>query len=630
MVNKNKRIPFRKGMLFIFGIVLVASLFAISSAFVQHVSVTVLGGVNISQEAVSPSSCIVQSDKISLSSFVDFKDCDGIVWISLDNGGNITNYSISSHRDKTYYINFDSYSFAGSSTIGWQVFAKDCYNNTYSGSSESFYVNSATQVSTTPSVADGLNGWFVTRPSFSLTNPDAVNIYYRWDNQETNLYSGSFGMDGTPDNANETGGKLDLNYWADFGCGKNEVIRNQSYLVDLISPEFSNFKPAKNSKTNDVREISVYIGNSIGLLSSGLNRNSISMVFDGLLVSPTLVNSSGSDVTVKYSLLGLSEGNHTVYVNATDNAGRSAEVNWMFEFSNENFTVNMTSPVAGIYNKKSLEINISSSEKAKSIAYIDNDALKPIWKNLCTNCNGYGFASKKSLQFGDGEHNVTFRVTDLFGNFVDRKVLFEIDSVKPKINSVSPTRDFANGTFYIKFTELNPESLTMTYGNNVTGELVKIIDLSTCTFDSKANKTKVCKINADLSVYSEQKISYSLKLIDIAGSQAVTKNYTLNADFTTPRINSLNMTPAINASSGFISGRKATFTINITEPNFKRVTYIDMNDKKPKENLFCSSLKKGICSGSKSFTVGNHTVKFIVYDKAGNNQTSDSVLFKVK
>ena len=49
------------------------------------------------------------------------------------------------------------------------------------------------------------------------------------------------------------------------------------------------------------------------------------------------------------------------------------------------------------------------------VEYIDNSALKPTWKSLCTSLS-YGKYCYKKIYFQSGNHDITVRVSDDAGN----------------------------------------------------------------------------------------------------------------------------------------------------------------------------------------------------------------------
>ena len=61
------------------------------------------------------------------------------------------------------------------------------------------------------------------------------------------------------------------------------------------------------------------------------------------------------------------------------------------------------------------------------------------------------------------------------------------------------------------------------------------------------------------------------------------------------------------------------FEFDVTEKNFDEITYIDWNDRRPRERRLCSRLRDGRCEKKKSFRRGEHNLTIYIKDKAGNS-----------
>jgi hypothetical protein len=64
--------------------------------------------------------------------------------------------------------------------------------------------------------------------------------------------------------------------------------------------------------------------------------------------------------------------------------------------------------------------------------------------------------------------------------------------------------------------------------------------------------------------------------------------------------------------------KNAYFNISITEPNFRDISYIDKNARKPIWSKICTSLKNWICYKKVLFSKGSHSIDVQVSDQAGN------------
>ncbi len=276
-----------------------------------------------------------------------------------------------------------------------------------------------------------------------------------------------------------------------------------------------------------------------------------------------------------------------------------------------NGTIDLTPPVLTvnspvdnqIYNSRSVLFTLTTDEIA-SFFYKDNSDEGANWKKIASNVNSF----IKSINLKNGLNDISIKAVDTRGNEVIIAKKFRLDTLKPKISKINPTKGFANGKFDVWFTEANAKTLVLNYGNNVTGRKTSNIDLNSCTDLGKGKYT--CTTQISLNEYNGQNIDYSFRLTDIADSYVDSKLATLAVDISPPVIN--NPTSIIT-----VNGKYVYFNMNITELNFKAVSYQDNSDGKWKK--MCSSLKDGVCTKKVSFKTGNHILDIKVDDKAGNS-----------
>lgn len=266
-----------------------------------------------------------------------------------------------------------------------------------------------------------------------------------------------------------------------------------------------------------------------------------------------------------------------------------------------------------VYNSKIIPINLSADSQADYLKYIDNGDEIII---LCKNCNEYGFSKLRRKSFDEGFHNLII-ATVIEGKTFYEYTTFIVDTKNPKITKTSPQRVFSNGSFEVEFQEENPISLWLNYGNNQTGLKNQEVDLNKC----KEEKTgKKCSVNVSLNNYDLQEIEYWFNITDILGNYDNSRIRKLNVDISTPIINSFNYT---------INKNKVTFSLNITEPNFEEVVYIDNNKTKQRWKTLCIKLKNKICKQYSTFTIGNHNLTINILDEAGNIAEIKNIEFTI-
>jgi len=263
-------------------------------------------------------------------------------------------------------------------------------------------------------------------------------------------------------------------------------------------------------------------------------------------------------------------------------------------------------PIEGeVYNSRRILLDFDLDEEA-DVYYLDNINGRGRWTRVCSDCMDY----ERSRSFKEGFNDLTFKAIDPIGNTAYTDISFTIDSRKPKIRKTLPRKGFADGNFEVQFSEENPVSLVLNYGNYITGYREQVLDIDhDCYMD---RKRYYCDTNVALNDYDGQEIGYWFELEDIAGTKDESKSRDLEVDTTFPVLN--------NEDSFYeIDGRYVYFTFNITEKNFDEAEYIDWTDSRPRYRRLCSRLRDGICTKRRSFRNGHHTLDIQVVDEAGNS-----------
>lgn len=276
----------------------------------------------------------------------------------------------------------------------------------------------------------------------------------------------------------------------------------------------------------------------------------------------------------------------------------------------------ISSPVnEHIYSGSAVLFSLTTDELA-TIYYKDNSGSGNQWKKIATKITSFN----SLVKLKDGLNDLTIKAVDLKGNEAFINKTFRVDSQKPKILKINPAKGFATSYFEIWFTETNPKTLVLNYGNDLTGRKNANVNLNQCTGDAIKGKY-YCNISTTLNEYNGQNIDYSFRLTDIADSFVDSKTGLLNVDTAKPVFNNI-------GSIMTITKNKVDFNLSINEPNLLSVSYFDNSDSKAKWTKLCSSLKNGICEKKVTFAKGNHNVDLKVDDKSGNWATT-SVEFNI-
>jgi len=277
----------------------------------------------------------------------------------------------------------------------------------------------------------------------------------------------------------------------------------------------------------------------------------------------------------------------------------------------------VSSPVNGsIYEKRRIQLNITTNQEVDKIEYIDWNKRRPKWRRLCKDCDEYGNLRKRFKSFSEGSNDISIRAK-ANGIKEEINIKFLIDSKKPKITKTEPRSGFADGNFLAQIKEDNPTKLELIYGND-TNKINEDADLTLCYIEKRREK---CPINVNLSFFDNNEIKYYFILTDIVNRTKDSRVRKLDVDYSDPIVNSFNYS---------IKRRRVTFLFDITEANFDEINYKDDSSKNPRWRRLCSRLKKdGTCKKSKGFTRGNHTVHLEVLDDAGNRIELPVIKFEI-
>ena len=558
--------------------------------------------VEFGEKSVS-SSCIIKGENITLYANISHSDPVGVTF-SVDDNGVWQNFSgVFTLNGIGNYSSVVDTSSLNPGNHNWTVFVKDIANQTHQYGIENFYVNSLTDLEIFPDSPDGFNGWYVSEPTFVLSNPDAVNkIRYRWNGNFFN-YTWPFGLSGTPNMGNVTGGVHGLRYWSDITC-KLETEHIETYYFDFTNPRVINEFPEDNSVVfNSKPLIGAYIDEDYQS-NSGVNTSSTYILLDGVvLLDFDVVQVDSIDAIISFTpSSNLSEGKHNATVNTIDNSGRSAQFSWDFDvsYNDTDYDMIVHMPEDGIYDNRKINFNITTTKEVEEISYINRNDNKPRWEKLCSNCDEYGFNKKKTKRVREGENNLTFMAVDKFGDEREVNVLIFVDSKKPKISNTFPKKNsVVNGSFFsVKYIESDIKNVKLVFNPE--------INLSGCL----SGRNQECSTSVDLSLYDNQTIEYHFEISDSI-STTISKNVSVKVDTTSPVLTIL-----IPNETEY--GRKVPFNITISEE--VKLEYLDELEFKPTWRNLCRNCAEYgyLKEKEKSFKKGSHDLLIRAVDEAGN------------
>ncbi|MEK6800977.1 MAG: hypothetical protein AABY05_03515 [Nanoarchaeota archaeon] len=486
----------------------------------------------------------------------------------------------------------------------WRFSARDIKQDLTSGNFNNFYINHRTILDYNPANPDGLNGWYMAEPIFTLINPDTSDFIYKWNGEEYG-YTGPFGLEGAPNQGNVTGGILVLKYQSDL-C--SEPFQEFLGKFDFKNPIIKNLDPQENETIFTSRPLIQALLEETYQSNSGIDKSKVVVLLDGNVVNANITNSGSLDAVVRFNVSnGLSAGEHEVEINASDKAGRTSNKKWKF-YVGDIISLNLTifSPMEKVYDSRRIQLNITTSQLASEIGFINHNDRVPKFRKLCLDCDEYGNSRRKYLSLSEGENRIDVIASSNSGESVAKSIFLIVDSRAPVISSTKPRKGFSLGTFEVEFREQNPRELILHYGNSLSGFRESEFNFSQC---SKEREVYDCSGEVNLSDYDGEKIVYSFVLNDVSNKTANSKEITLDVDFTSPLIISYDID---------VTGRYLQLFSRIDELNFDQVRYIDHFELSPRYRKLCSKLDNGICNKTQRFSLGDHNITIEALDKAGN------------
>ena len=266
----------------------------------------------------------------------------------------------------------------------------------------------------------------------------------------------------------------------------------------------------------------------------------------------------------------------------------------------------VTSPVNdNVYKSRQVLFDVNANEQFTF--YWKDNTVQPsnMWRRVASGLTHY----KMNLNFKEGLNDITIRAMDRSGNTKESVVKFYIDSKKPTIKKTLPAKGFSSGQFEVQFSEENPSSVVLNYGNDVIGIRTANVDLSSCSLIKSAYD---CNVSVNVNDYNNKDLKYWFSVKDMGDNIVLSKALTLSVDTSAPIVNNpLTMINVIKTN--------VYFNISISEQNFAGAYYLVTSDSKAKWKAICTKLKDGTCTKKDTFSKkGNYEVEIKVVDKAGN------------
>jgi hypothetical protein len=234
-------------------------------------------------------------------------------------------------------------------------------------------------------------------------------------------------------------GQHNVTIWANDTSG-NENSTSVSFTIDAIAPLLNIINPNNNTNSSDNGLDVNYIVSDTGLASCWYSNDSMS-------TNTTLVNCANL-TTITWN-----EGQHNVTIWANDTSGNENS-------TSVSFTIDTITPSLSIIFPSN---NTNSTRLGLDINYTVNDvSLASCWysnDSMSTNTTIADCGNVTTINWSEGQHNVTIWANDSAGNENSSTVSFTTDITGPDITIISPFNNSGfrggNVTFRYNITDVS-------------------------------------------------------------------------------------------------------------------------------------------------------------------------------
>jgi len=208
----------------------------------------------------------------------------------------------------------------------------------------------------------------------------------------------------------------------------NSVSDEVTFSIDKTAPSLAITSPVSDSSTNS-GAVTVNWTASDG--ASGI-ASIMFGIFDGESWSNTTLGSS-----VRSRALTLEDGEYTVAVRVTDNAGNYLGSSVSFTVDTAGPSIEIISPATGsITNNGTVTVNWTAED---DLSGIDSYLFCCYDGEGWTNVSLASSITSRQLTLGDGVYTAVVRAYDALGNFAEASITLTVDTVDPTLNITSPS-----------------------------------------------------------------------------------------------------------------------------------------------------------------------------------------------
>jgi hypothetical protein len=221
-------------------------------------------------------------------------------------------------------------------------------------------------------------------------------------------------------------------------------------------------------------------------------------------------------LSVQCAFSSVADGNHTVDVNATDNAGHSALASVNFTVDSAAPTVSITTPVSGsAISSNAIGVHWTASDNGTGIETLEVSKDGVNWLSVDVNSSDYTFTTVGVL--AEGHYTVSVRATDFGGLTATASADIIIDRTPPTVSISSPTAD----------KNIKASNLTVRWAMSDMGSGVSIVQISV---DHGAFRSIGTNRTWELTDLAKGEHNVTIRVSDAAGNHRdVSVSFTVSA-----------------------------------------------------------------------------------------------------
>jgi len=313
--------------------------------------------------------------------------------------------------------------------------------------------------------------------------------------------------------------------------------------------------------------------------------------------------------TLNVDLSSRGEGEHTIYVYASDKALNTNDTQFVKVILDRTKAAIKIKTLPGQVVKDALDLNVTVTDeninKAQVRYKLDGGGLAI---QIPEKGMGYYGMLVNTVALLEGTHNIVVSETDLAGNSNQTDPFsFVVDKTQPNITITSPMSNFCNKTYTLS-ADIKDANIDKVYYQKVVGNTAEILGVLPLVSGTTYSK------DIDVSTWTEITYTLSVKATDKATNNKEVGGISVVVDRTPP-----SFSYALKVTG---TGYRLEITVTDATLDANSVQYRFDGGAKKDFDQVVSNKYTGIIDKA-SFSEGNHTITLFASDRAGNKAEKD-------